>query len=284
MTDNLNTYRIKLDYVPLGFGSRGKASMIFYAGRPAPPTPVQNAALGDRLGNVLREVFPTNAGLQGMTVSRMQNDGKVVRHSAHSVSLNQSGQYVIPAGSTLAHEQAVVVIRKSAQNANPSKTSLRYALTSDEFATFTETGVLPVRFTEVPNYPGLNLATAIRQAITADGWTMQILSVVSPGLFAGENVTSVGMQGAGNKKATRRRTSAERLQAAGVQQEINQLFRTEQRLFNQFANGAHPADIIATILDLAAQASALYLGLPALIRGYISMPNFAAVRPSNAPA
>lgn len=276
----LNTYRVKIEMAQGGKNSRNKSSLVFHANFAPDVTIANTAALVGDVSDVLSDVMLDSASIQRFTFTRMDSDGRAIPGDTLSVPVSVLGKHDIPAGGAAADEFCGVRIEKQAGTVRPAAAHLRYCLTADEFATFTETQVLPARFGALPTaamHTGDNLEEALKAAFELGGMPLAVLSKAANGSYVSKLVESLVIGEAALEQTTRKRTNAQAEIARNTQRVLNEHYRRAKKLLDQYAGVTPPAEVVTAIRAIIAAAVAIYSSLDVLMRARIKYPAFALI-------
>ncbi len=222
-------------------------------------------------------IYFDNTFFMRAVIRQLNSDGVHTDGQTRSVPLEGGGLNVMPAGGTDVPSNVVLAISKLVLVGRAGLQEYRFAVTSDEYNAFIETGASPPRVTQ-PQSPGdlgnLTFMDRLANVTLGTGFDM----ILPPNdRFAGgapRPITNFAYAGIRYRQATIQRVGGAQHLAEAVQQLLNETARKLKKLKRDLtsANGSVLTQLIQAIQALFALATSRYATLTALEAAEVTWP------------
>lgn len=273
----MSDYRIVVKMSQNGRSSKDAHHMVFRAARAGAMNLAIAKPCSDAVIAALASVMFAQTSFLRTTFTKLDENHRAVRGTTFPVGSSAVGEATLAVGDVMAPEHVVLAIEKSAVPSGSGISALRHAISSNEFNAYTKTSAVPARFTtlvDANDLPQENFATRLLAAFEDNGFTLKLAPKVIEGVFTERIVGLISVHDFRLYDPFRTKKSAVSKKVDGVLSQLKAWAAQAWRMFKKYVVGEHPADVISTIVGLAAKASAAYLALDVTERILIDMPAF----------
>jgi hypothetical protein len=231
----------------------------------------------DRLVDAESSIYFDDTFFMRTIIRNLNSQGAHTDGETRSVPLEGSGLNVMPVASTNVPSNVVVAISKLVLVGRAGLQEYRYALTSDEYNAYVETGAAPTRIVE-PQSPGdlgnLTFVDRLANVGLQTGLEMILPPNARYANGAPRPITAFAWAGIRYRQAKIQRVGGAQHLAEAVQQLLNETARKLRKLLRDAtgANGSVLVQLITLARQLIALATAKYATLTALEAAEVTWP------------